>query len=630
MNSVETIATEAANNTGVEPIPFNKLVKGSRNVRTVRPEKHVDAQLVSNIRAKGVLQNLVVEPSTSAKGFFEVIAGGRRWSSVGVLVKAGDFPEDYPMPCKIQYEGSAAETSLSENLRAPMHISDEYEAFATMRKDGLSDDDIADHFGITKKYVAQRMKLGEVHPQITKSFRRGDIDLETVIAFTLADTKAQQLSIFKELGSQCVDWRVRKAITNDGESTDGKLAQFVTLESYKEAGGQVVSDLFGERQYLPDVALLRELAEAKLQKSAERLKQRERWSNVEVCVSKPQDIYSYHRVTQEPVNPPAELLASLQTVVAQQDTLQESDGEWTEEQEQAYEATENELEALEKQLDKYRQYSDEDKARAKCVVTVGHNGKVAIERGLVSQAQRRATERAAQQSNPDSGEHTAAALPNALMNDLGEQRQQIAKAKLATSVALASDVLLYTLCDQMLSPIRHYDRAIEASFTCVMPDGEHVAETPAAALLEKAKAALLTEWLDIESPAERFAALRQIKPKAKQALLAYCVAECFMLSLAKPGSCGIDEAILADLAPDVIALWRPSGENYFRRLTTPVLLAQGKEWFGDAWYVTHQKDKKKDLVAFFDAFFNGDAAANLTDEQRDIRASWLPPGFVAV
>lgn len=77
------------------------------------------------------------------------------------------------------------------------------------------------------------------------------------------------------------------------------------------------------------------------------------------------------------------------------------------------------------------------------------------------------------------------------------------------------------------------------------------------------------------------------------------------------------------------AMWRPTGDTFFRRLTRDTLLAYGLEWFGAAWQQKHKNDKKKDLVALLDAFFNGEAPATLTPEQRDIRERWLPAGFVA-
>ena len=36
MNTVETVVTETVDSTKIVPIPFNKLMKGSRNVRLVK------------------------------------------------------------------------------------------------------------------------------------------------------------------------------------------------------------------------------------------------------------------------------------------------------------------------------------------------------------------------------------------------------------------------------------------------------------------------------------------------------------------------------------------------------------------------------------------------------------------
>ena len=41
-------------------IPFNKLVRSPKNVRVVNPDISADRELIANIRANGVLQNLVV------------------------------------------------------------------------------------------------------------------------------------------------------------------------------------------------------------------------------------------------------------------------------------------------------------------------------------------------------------------------------------------------------------------------------------------------------------------------------------------------------------------------------------------------------------------------------------------
>ena len=64
-----------------------------------------------------------------------------------------------------------------------------------------------------------------------------------------------------------------------------------------------------------------------------------------------------------------------------------------------------------------------------------------IHRGVLTQAQQRASARAEKQSE-SGGDEPSKAMPNALVQDLGLHRQHIAKAAIASNAALVSDVLL--------------------------------------------------------------------------------------------------------------------------------------------------------------------------------------------
>ena len=58
-------------------IPFNKLVRSPKNVRVVDPDIAANRELIANIRANGVLQNLAVVP-TETKDVYAFVDGGRR------------------------------------------------------------------------------------------------------------------------------------------------------------------------------------------------------------------------------------------------------------------------------------------------------------------------------------------------------------------------------------------------------------------------------------------------------------------------------------------------------------------------------------------------------------------------
>ncbi|MBT3428484.1 MAG: hypothetical protein HOJ61_16005 [Gammaproteobacteria bacterium] len=385
------------------------------------------------------------------------------------------------------------------------------------------------------------------------------------------------------------------------------------------------TDLFESLVYLIDGELLQGLAAEKLEKSAERLRKREGWANVEVDFDAAHKLHSFHRLQPEPLGVPKDVNDALSAAIDARTTLEDFDGEWTEEREADFDTLSEQIEALETQIDGYREFTDEQKAKAKCVLSVGRNGKLQIDRALVTRAQANRLSANGKDTQSGSG---AAILPNALANDLGATRQQIAQAKLANNPKLAGDVLLLRLCQQVLGSSRWESGAIEAGFEVTLSRDEALADTRAAHDLAKTRGLLATEWMEQKSVAARLAALRQLTPTEKNRLLAYTVAACLKVSFG--GSCvdkDIGEAVLADLTPDFAMAWRPSASNYFKRLTKAKLLNHGKSWFGDAWLSSHEGHKKGELVTELDVFFNANAAANLSAEHLQIREHWLPLGF---
>ena len=138
------------------------------------------------------------------------------------------------------------------------------------------------------------------------------------------------------------------------------------------------------------------------------------------------------------------------------------------------------------------------------------------------------------------------------------------------------DVLLYSMASQLLT-LGYVPRPIEASFSSVGPDlagGSEHAETPAGVALLAIREGLSTDWLVIEDDAERFAALRALPAKAKQALFAYCVSASFLCGAKRED--GITEAVLADLDPDYAGHWRPTAPNYFSRVPRDLLHQHGR------------------------------------------------------
>ena len=73
-----------------QTVKLAKLKQSEKNVRTTQP-KNIPA-MAASIRARGIIQNLLVTPS-KPRGMFEVIAGERRYLGAMMLAEAGEIVE---------------------------------------------------------------------------------------------------------------------------------------------------------------------------------------------------------------------------------------------------------------------------------------------------------------------------------------------------------------------------------------------------------------------------------------------------------------------------------------------------------------------------------------------------------
>ena len=216
----------------VRNIPFNKLVRSPKNVRVVDPDIAADRQLIANVQANGILQNLVVVP-TETEGVYAFVAGGRRYSAVAHLVKQKVLPESTPLPCLVRDADAATELSLSENvLREAMHPADQFLAFQAMIDDGLTQVEIAAHFGISIRRVRMRLRLAAVAPELIAHYRAGSLTLDDMMAFTVCQDRDKQVKCYEALNGRVSAWSVRRYLTEEAARAMANVAERGGLQRY--------------------------------------------------------------------------------------------------------------------------------------------------------------------------------------------------------------------------------------------------------------------------------------------------------------------------------------------------------------------------------------------------------------
>lgn len=392
MTIIETSAkTAAASVSGTEVfIPLNKLKKSPRNARKTPHSEAIIEAYAASIAAKGILQNLVVEPELDGEGtetgFYLVSIGeGRRLAQL-LRAKRKQIKKTEPIRCVIDIVNDAHEISLDENItREDMHPADQFEAFRELQEErGWGAEEIAARFGMTAHIVRQRLRLAAVSPRLMQVYRDGDLTLDHLMAFAITDDHTRQQQVFENLSYNRDPYIIRRELTRTHVAANDRRAIFIGAEAYMEAGGAILRDLFTEDRggFYEDAALLDRLVIEKLQGIAETIRQAEGWKWADVHIDYPH-ASGLRRTYPQPVDLSEEDKAAY---AAASDEFNRLTDEWNSAEELPNDVDERfgKLEAEIERIDALRRAYDPDiVSRGGVFVVLSHDGTARIERGFV-------------------------------------------------------------------------------------------------------------------------------------------------------------------------------------------------------------------------------------------------------
>ena len=282
-----------------QQIALYSLVLSPINVRKV--ESNI-AELSANILANGLIQNLSAVKNGS---MYEVVAGGRRLKALQSLLEQGKINSDYAVSVKVVDASEAVNVSLSENVsREQMHPADEYDAFKSLVDSGISVEAVATQFGVTPNAVNRRLKLANIAPSIMQAFRDGEIAIDKLMALAHTEDHELQEAVWQEASDDEDASDLRGAILDQGQqvTSKDKLAVFVGIEAYEQAGGVVQADLFSEDNQdgylLVNTSLLTQLAKAKIQAIADEMLGSNSVAWVDTSIERSSREYNKYRIAQ--------------------------------------------------------------------------------------------------------------------------------------------------------------------------------------------------------------------------------------------------------------------------------------------------------------------------------------------
>jgi ParB family chromosome partitioning protein len=218
-------------------------------------------------------------------------------------------------------------------------------------------------------------------------------------------------------------------------------------------------------------------------------------------------------------------------------------------------------------------------------------------------------------------------LSGALHRDLDAFRQQALQAALVAKPKIAADLLAFTVCSQFVEALPTWEtRAVSVSCEQThYAEGKGFEDTLAAGVLKEADDKRSLEWASKDTPSKRYRAFCALTPKVKSMLVAYATAQSLTAGRATDPD-AVTTALAEQLDVDVAAYWRPTADNYFKRLKgCDALLDIGREWFGDVWVQKHRDDKKSVLVSRLHEAVNNNATRDALDVDVLTRIdAWLP------
>lgn len=181
------VAPEGAAPTGSAPtgqrIPIEKIFPNPDQPRRAFSEDAL-AELTESIRAKGVIQPLIVRPNPRQSGTFEIVAGERRW-------RASQRAQLHELPAIVRDfdDTEVLEVAIIENIqRADLNPVEEAAGYRQlMDRFGHTQEKLSQALGKSRSHIANLMRLLTLPDDVLDLLRDGSLTAGHARALITAD-----------------------------------------------------------------------------------------------------------------------------------------------------------------------------------------------------------------------------------------------------------------------------------------------------------------------------------------------------------------------------------------------------------------------------------------------------------
>ncbi len=236
-------------------IRLNQFGLARENLRFDEPADDGIPQLADTIAAAGVIVPPIVRPGRRGELEYMALDGRRRRMALLLLLDRGVITEDHELDVLLVVDkaAQAAAIVLPNAEHAPVHVAAIIVAIGKFRKARMDTAFIAASLGYSEVEIKRLEALAGVHPTALTALRQGKLTLKQVRGFARIADKTQQAQLAQSaLDGHFQDYQLRNLLESDQVTVQDGRFGLVGAARYLQAGGRLVSDLFGE---MPDRVL---------------------------------------------------------------------------------------------------------------------------------------------------------------------------------------------------------------------------------------------------------------------------------------------------------------------------------------------------------------------------------------
>ncbi|MCH8684114.1 ParB/RepB/Spo0J family partition protein [Pedomonas mirosovicensis] len=169
----ETATASATPRQAPQRIAIEKIVPNAKQPRRSFSDEAID-ELARSIREKGILQPLLLRPAPNRPGFYEIVAGERRWRASQRVPL-----HELPAIVKDLDDSTTLEIALIENIqRQDLNPIEEAEGYRRLIDEfSHTQEDIAKLVGKSRSHVANLLRLLDLPPYVRALLAEGTLTM---------------------------------------------------------------------------------------------------------------------------------------------------------------------------------------------------------------------------------------------------------------------------------------------------------------------------------------------------------------------------------------------------------------------------------------------------------------------